>query len=289
MPVADINGVHIAYEVIGDHGRPWIITPGGRFSKDYGGVREFAEAIAAHGNRVVIWDRPNCGESDVCFEGESESDMQADALVGLLRHLDMAPAVIIGGSGGARVSLLAAARHPDACQALACWWISGGYLGLMALANYYCFPSLGAAWKYDMEAVADLPDWQEVISRNPRNRDIILRQDRRTFMDTLERWSAVYYPRADQKVPGLSDDLAARLTMPTLVFRSGESDLHHTRATSEALAAGLPNARLVDPPWGDREWIERGEQREVDGSSIFCRWHLLTPQLIDWSNEVLGS
>ena len=39
--------------------------------------------------------------------------MQADALAGCCEHLDMAPAVIAGGSGGARVSLLAAARHPD--------------------------------------------------------------------------------------------------------------------------------------------------------------------------------
>ena len=66
MPRTEIDGVSIAYEVIGE-GRPWIVTPGGRFSKDYPGVRELAVALAEHGNRVVIWDRPNCGESEVCF------------------------------------------------------------------------------------------------------------------------------------------------------------------------------------------------------------------------------
>ena len=45
------------------------LTPGGRFSKDYPGVRELAEALAAAGNQVLIWDRPNTGESDVCFTG----------------------------------------------------------------------------------------------------------------------------------------------------------------------------------------------------------------------------
>jgi hypothetical protein len=45
--------------------------PGGRFSKDDAGVRELAEALAAEGNRVVIWDRPNCGASDVHFTGDS--------------------------------------------------------------------------------------------------------------------------------------------------------------------------------------------------------------------------
>jgi len=120
MAKATVNGLAIAYEVIGE-GRPWVITPGGRFTKDFPGVRELARTLAEGGNRVLIWDRPNCGESDVCFEGDSESEMQADVLAGLLRDLDMTPAVIIGGSGGARVSLLAAARHPDVSAGLAVW------------------------------------------------------------------------------------------------------------------------------------------------------------------------
>src|SRR5215469_10808096 len=107
MATATVNGLSIGYEIIGDGpGRPWVITPGGRFSKDYPGVRELAQALAQRGDRVLIWDRPNCGESDVCFEGATESDMQADTLAALLSHLDMTPAVIAGGSGGARVSLL---------------------------------------------------------------------------------------------------------------------------------------------------------------------------------------
>src|ERR1700738_2057612 len=132
MPTATVAGLSIAYEVIGD-GRPWVITPGGRFSKDDPGVRELAKALAKHGNRVLIWDRPNCGASDVCFTGSSESAMQADVLADLLAHLDMTPAVIAGGSGGARVSLLTAARHREAAAALAMWWISGGVYGLMML------------------------------------------------------------------------------------------------------------------------------------------------------------
>jgi hypothetical protein len=72
--------------------------------------------------------------------------------------------------------------------------------------------------------------------------------------------------------------------IPALVFRSGTSDAHHTRATSEALADLLPNARLVEPPWGDREWIERQEARE---GGLFSRWPLLAPALLEWQAEVL--
>ena len=74
MAVTQVNGLSIAHEVIGDAAaRPWAITPGGRFSMTSPGVRELAVALAERGNRVLIWDRPNCGGSDVCFTGPSES------------------------------------------------------------------------------------------------------------------------------------------------------------------------------------------------------------------------
>jgi pimeloyl-ACP methyl ester carboxylesterase len=284
VATATINGLTLAYETIGEEGRPWVITPGGRFTKDEPGVRGLAEALAAQGNRVLIWDRPNCGESDVCFEGSSESAMQADALVGLLEHLDMTPAVIIGGSGGARVSLLAAAQ-PGAASGLAIWWISGGVYGLLTLAMHYCGGSLAAAWTSDgMEAVADLPEWQEVTEKNAGNRQRILDQDPKAFIAAMERWMLAYVP-TDEPVPGLSLAAARALDIPALVFRSGESDVWHTRATSERLAAVLPQARLVEPPWGDREWLERQDHHD-DG--IFVRWPLLAPQLLEWQAGALG-
>jgi pimeloyl-ACP methyl ester carboxylesterase len=280
MAVAEVGGLSLGYETIGDEqGRPWVITPGGRFSKDSPGVRELAVALAAEGNHVLIWDRPNCGESDVCFEGENESAMQADALAALLEHLDMAPAVIVGGSGGARVSLLTACRHRPVASGLALWWISGGVYGLLVLATHYCGDSLAAAWKDGMEAVAALPEWAEVQERNLSNRRRILEQDRVEFITAMERWMEAYCPRDDAHIPGLPDAEARALDLPALVFRSGASDANHTRATSEVLAQLLPKSKLVEPPWGDREWIERGLAAE---EGIFSRWPLLAPQLLEW-------
>ena len=39
MPDAEINGLSVEYDIIGA-GPPWVLTPGGRFSKDAPGVRE---------------------------------------------------------------------------------------------------------------------------------------------------------------------------------------------------------------------------------------------------------
>jgi pimeloyl-ACP methyl ester carboxylesterase len=289
MAQAKVDGLTVSYEVIGDdQGRPWVITPGGRFSKDSPGVRELAQALASHGNKVLIWDRPNCGESDVCFTGDSESAMQADTLAALLRHLDMTPAVIAGGSGGARVSLLTAVRHRDVAAGLTMWWISGGTYGLMVLGTHYCGESIRTAWGFGMEAVADLPEWAESIERNPGNRQRILDQDRDTFIATLEQWMDAYCACGGQLIPGVPDADVKAFDLPTLVFRSGASDPHHTRATSEQLAGLLPNARLVEPPWGDREWLERSSARaQRGGEGLFVRWPLLTPQLVDWAGEAL--
>jgi pimeloyl-ACP methyl ester carboxylesterase len=291
MATATVNGLTIGYEVIGSGGRTWALTPGARDSKETPGLRELAEELAAAGDTAVIWDRPNTGESDVCFEGSSESAVQADALAALLVHLDLTPAVIAGGSGGSRVSLLTAARHPEVASGLAVWWITGGVVGLLGLASYYGSPSVRAAWSGGMEAVLELPEWAEVLERNPGNRQRFLDQDPQAFIATFERWMAAYCPCGDgELVPGLPDADARALTIPALVFRSGASDMHHRRETSEDVAALLPGSRLVEPPWGDGEWHERQAARdrgEADG--LFVRWPLLAEPLLAWAADVLPS
>lgn len=266
---ASVDGLDIAYEVIGTSGAAWAITPGGRFTMDDPGVRELAEALADGGNRAVIWDRPNCGESSVCFEGSTESAMQADALAGLLRSLDVGPAFIAGGSGGSRVSLLTAARHPDVAAGLALWWISGGVFGLTSIGLHYCGGSITAAWNGGMEAVVELDEWQEVLSRNPANRARFLAQDRATFIETMERWLLAYCPCGDDLVPGLPDAQAAA---------------EDERGNVERIASMLPKATLVEPPWGDTEWAERQAARTSgEAPGLFVRWPLLAPQLLEWA------
>jgi hypothetical protein len=157
----------------------------------------------------------------------------------------------------------------------------------MALGVYYCGESLVAAWNGGMEAVVELPEWTEVLTRNPANRQRFLDHDPKDFVATMERWMKAYCPCGDELVPGLRDSDARALGLPALVFRSGISDVHHTRAASEQLAALLPNAALVEPPWGDTEWLERGAEREKVGG-LFVRWPLLAPILHGWANAQLG-
>ena len=289
MTTATVNGLDIAYEIVGDGDETWTITPGGRFTMESPGVRELADALAAAGKKALIWDRPNVGRSSICFEGDTESGMQGDTLAQLLRQLDLGPAVITGGSGGARVSLLTAVRNPDVAKGLAMWWVSGGTYGLMALGVHYCGESIRVAWNGGMEAVVELPEWQEVLELNPANRDRFLAMDPQEFLAVMDRWMRAYCPFDDALIPGLPDAEARTFELPTLIFRSGITDMHHTRATTEQLAALLPNARLVEPPWPDTEWIDRQDARLLDPEAgLFADWPMLAPQLVEWADTTLA-
>jgi len=59
---------------------------------------------------------------------------------------------------------------------------------------------------------------------------------------------------------------------------------------SEQVAALLPGARLVEPPWGNNEWNERSAARAGGkGDGLFVGWPKLAPVLLDWADETLGS
>jgi pimeloyl-ACP methyl ester carboxylesterase len=284
MPRISVDGIGIAYDIIGDGKILAVITPGGRFSKDTPGVRELAQELAQDGFRVLIWDRPNCGESDICFTGRSESRMHADSLAGLLRELRWGPALLVGGSAGSRVALLTAIHHPQVAERLFLLWISGGAVSMAALAYYYCHESLAAAAQGGMMAVADLPGWEEQLRRNPGNRDKMLRQDVSMFIDTMKAWASSFFPKDGSPLPDmLPSDLLA-LKMPALVLRSGASDFHHPRETSEALHSLIPGAIIAEPPWGDREWLDRLAD-SARGGGPFVRWPLLAPQIRDFARH----
>lgn len=283
-----VNGIRIEHEIVGSGKPTAVITPGGRFSMDTPGIRELAHSLAAGGLRALIWDRPNCGGSDICFDGPTESIMNADVLAGLVRTLGVGPVIAIGGSAGARVSMIAAGRHPDIVEGLFITWISGGFFGLTSLTHTYCFEAYLAAAIGGMNAVAELPEWKQLIARTPHNRDILMRQEPAAFMDKMTAWGKSFMPRESSPVPDqMPSDLRA-LGMPVMILRSSASDPSHPRATSEAVHALIPGARIAEPPWGDREFLDRmsGFAR---GEGIFKNWAMLAPQILDFANACGGA
>jgi pimeloyl-ACP methyl ester carboxylesterase len=281
----DINGIGIEYELLGEEGAPAVaVTPGGRFPMDSPGVRELGVELAKGGKRVLLWDRPNCGYSDISFEGPSESELGAYTLTQLIRQLNLGPTALAAGSAGSRVSLIAASRDPEVISHMVLWWISGGIIGLVTLASYYCAFSGIAASQGGMEAVAALPEWSEQISRNPKNRDIILSQDPQAFIDKMQNWSAFYLPREDSPVPGMRPEHFAKLTMPVLIFRNSKTDISHSYETTERVHQMIPNSELRDAPWLDNEWNHRSHLRNTgEGKGLFEGWPVLAPHILEFT------
>jgi 2-hydroxy-6-oxonona-2,4-dienedioate hydrolase len=279
MARQDVGGIGIDYEFWGDADAPLVIlTPGGRYPRDTPGLPQLGAALVQGGYRVLSWDRPSCGASDVSFEGVSESVLHAETLVGLTAALGLERFALVGGSAGSRISLMAAARMPERVSKLFIWWVSGGAISLAQLANYYCADAAAAATRGGMEAV--LAGFADQIARNPRNRELILKWNVDDFIARMQLWAEGYAYSRSSPVPGISADQFARMTMPAVVLRSGKSDLSHTREASEQTAALLPNAQLVEPPWPDQEWNNCGRIPNEPGRGRFERWPLLAPMIL---------
>jgi 2-hydroxy-6-oxonona-2,4-dienedioate hydrolase len=279
MARLEFDGVGIEYELLGPKGAPAVaLTPGGRFSKDTPGVPQLGEALAAQGLRVLLWDRPNCGASDLHFEGPSESRMQAGFLVRLIRALDLGPTALVAGSAGARISLFAANEDPGAISRMMLCWISGGLISMMRLGSYYCCEPAEEAALKGMEAVAAMPIWAEQLRRNPKNRGILLGFDREAFIAVMERWAAGYVPVPGTPVGGLSDADFAAMTMPVAILRGSPRDLYHPAWVCEQVAGRLPNSRLVDPPWH----VDIFAERMTDGKGLFSDWLMLAPMVTEF-------
>jgi pimeloyl-ACP methyl ester carboxylesterase len=283
MPKVDVNGIGIAYEIFGKGDRTVAITAGGRFSKDTPGLADLGEKLASAGFRALIWDRPNCGESDACFDAETESAMNTAAYAGLLEKVGFGPTIFVGGSAGARISLLTAIRNPEQCAGLLLLWVAGGPLGLAVLSIHYCFDSAFAANTKGMGAVVELPVWKEILTRNPGNRARFLAQDPKVFYQTMQRWAAAFLPKDDSPVPGVSPDDLKTIKVPTIVLNSGHSDVHHPRYVTEAIAGYIPGAELREPPWPDTEWNDLLQDKNA---TMYQNWGKLAPVVIELAGRI---
>ncbi len=68
--------------------------------------------------RVIALDLRGHGDSDWAEAGRYTTEDYAADVAALVRHLDLQPAVVLGGSTGGRVGLVYAARNPDQVSAL---------------------------------------------------------------------------------------------------------------------------------------------------------------------------
>jgi pimeloyl-ACP methyl ester carboxylesterase len=248
MPVANIRGVNLNYEVLGTHG-PWMaLSPGGRRALEV--VKPLAQHMANAGYRVLIHDRRNCGVSDIAIGGESsEYEIWADDLYELLSRLNALPAVLGGGSSGCRLSLLFALKYPQAIRALLLWRVTGGAFAAQRLTENYYGQYIRAAQQGGMAAVCELEHFKERIEARPSNRQALMAMNPETFIAAMERWREQFGRAAALPIIGTSEKDLNAIRVPTCIIPG--NDKTHNHAIGETAHRMIPGSELHDLFPGD--------------------------------------
>lgn len=269
MPMAKVRGVNIHYKILGNRG-PWVaLSPGGR--RDISGIELLAGKVAERGYRVVIFDRRNCGASDVVIDGnESEYEIWADDIHDLLRQLGALPVIVGGSSSGCRTALLFALRHPESVRALLLWRVTGGRFACERLAEEYYGQFITAAKAGGMAAVCEMEHWKERIEANPANRGALMNMDPARFIAVMSHWREYFLKGADLPVIGATEIELQSIRVPACIVPGNDNT--HGRQTGENLGRLLQKSEVhilfpkhYDEPLSPREeWDEKaGEMAEL--------------------------
>ena len=250
MAFANINGVRLHYQVLGEHG-PWLaLASGGRRSGAE--FESLARQIVARGFRVVLHDRRNTGASDVCIEGQlGEEEIWADDWAQLMRHLHAVPAFFGGGSSGARLALLTSLRHPELVRGLLLLRITGGAFTAARLPDNYYGQFIRAAEQGGMAAVCATPFYQALIQLNPANFERLMAMDPTHYTAVMRHWLEIFLQGPREPVLGMTTEALQSIRVPTWLV-PGNDKTHVSRCGREA-AALIPGCELLELPVQDEE------------------------------------
>lgn len=246
--IVNLNGLDIRFEIHGE-GIPIVYMTGGFYPLEQG--RLMAERLTALGYKVLLWDRPNTGESGLLFKGDSLLEIWADKLRELLQYTGLAPAFISGGSAGGLASLYFAYLYPAEVKGLIfsspptddqeIWeaMMQGTFLARAAAADK---GGMAAAFG-PTDEMLDLFNWPDQFERVAQKKQQLLSMNPQAFAETMRAWARSLKGSGFPYLAGLSNEQLATINIPTIVF-SGAGGFH-PQHTAEALHMRLPQSTLV--------------------------------------------
>lgn len=275
MPEVRLGAVQIRYEERGT-GTPVVLTPGGRWG---GYVMQVVAAELAKEFRVITWDRSNTdGGSSIVLEGEeSEADLWADQLAGLITALKLAPC-FVGEYAGCRTTPILCHKHPEMVKGLMLAWPSGGEVPAERLPRNMYRQYIRPALRHGMVAVADTPMFAATIKQMPSNRDRLLARDRLDFVRQMAYWESYFTTSADLPTAGcrLSEAEWRALDVPAIV--TGGADPVHPTAAAERIHTLLRYSDYHEPVVTLEEWdklfnvVPYPEVSNLQGARIAPVW-----------------
>ena len=215
MPRANINGAQIYYEVYGE-GFPLILA-----NSAWKGIDAWSKVIPLLSKKyqVIAYDPRWYGQSNAP-PGDNSLNIWADDLNGLLEHLNIENAHLVGLCTGTNVALEFILAHPDK--------VSGAVLS----------GPMVTPWK-EVESIARR--WPNVLEVGPRN---------------VKEWANFRHEKDIDRFgrPVVLPNRSGRLSeikTPILVL-TGDKDVATPVYIAKTFQSKLPNSKLVIIPKGDR-------------------------------------
>lgn len=244
MPTAVIDGITTRYEVIGTGPALLMFSPGGfdatldKWSTQsiYARIRPVDHLSQQY--TCIIFDRRETGESGGRVERITWGHYVAQG-IGLLDHLQIDRAHIMGACMGCCPAYALAVAHPARTQSLVLYWPVGGpryrISGHLRFAQHLAYVQ-----QQGLEAVVSLAaegksfgqdprggPWVSVLRREPAFADAYLRQDVEQYSRLVMAMGRTLIDR--DTAPGAEPEDLLRLDIPALIV-PGRDGSHGTSA-----------------------------------------------------------
>jgi len=257
MPYAVIEGIKTHYEVRGDGPPLLLLAPVGSndsisrrwADRVWRGFRPLDALVSDF--RVIVYDRRETGATGGCIEPLTWA-LCARHAKGLLDHLGVERAFLLGGCIGCSVALALAAEFPARCQALLLHWPVGGYHWLnRGRANFA--RHLAFAREHGLEGVAELarrsgmfwsdPDagpWSSLLASDRAFAESFVRQDLDQYLKIVAQSRDSLF--SDTLPAGATCEQLVAMNVPAFIMPG--NDALHTASCAQVLRELMPQAKL---------------------------------------------
>jgi pimeloyl-ACP methyl ester carboxylesterase len=258
MPFAEIEGIKTRYEVLGGGPPLLLLAPVGyddpisrRWAdRVWRGFRPL-ESLTPH-FRVIVYDRRETGSSGGCIEPLSWA-LCARHAAGLLEHLEVEKAFLLGACVGCSVALALAAQSPGRCRSLLLHWPVGGFHWLSrGRANFD--RHIAFAREHGLAGVAELarrsrvfwsdPDagpWSSILASDPAFAESFVRQDLDRYLQVVAESRDNLF--GDTLPAGAACEQLLVMNVPAFIMPG--NDPLHTASCAHVLRELMPHAALA--------------------------------------------
>lgn len=260
MATVDIAGIATRYEVVGS-GPPILLYAPGGFDATlekwstlnvYARIKLLDHLPSKY--TCILFDRRECGQSGGRVEPVTWAHYVEQGK-GLLDHLGLAKAHLLGGCMGCSCAIAFAAIHPDRVSSMVLWWPVGGakyrIKGRQRFAEHLDFVGReGLPAVVDLVAREGKPfnsgprggPWASVIKRDPAFAAAYARQDVEKYKAIVTDMSLALLDRDTS--PGAEPEQLLEMDIPALVI-PGHDESHATSA-ARYLEECLPKSEYWD-------------------------------------------